>query len=127
MPVTTKGIYHNLKESEYTASNGEVVFFFSSIVYRNKFLERYKEHRDSTNKRINKITKTEAYNCNMLSDLILYQHIETRGFHAWVKGVNIECQSMYQYALAKMTEKNTPDWFEMQKPNLKERNNIIKG
>ncbi|ARQ95228.1 late transcriptional activator [Bacillus phage BeachBum] len=127
MPVTIRGIYHNLKESEYTASNGEVVFFFSSKLYRDKFLNKYKEQRTITSKRMNKITKADEYNTDMLSDFLLYRDIETRGFYAWVKGVTIEWQSMYLYALARMTEKNTQDWFEMQKPKLEERKRIMES
>ena len=121
MPATLRGIYHNLKESEYTVSNSEIVFFFSSEVNLKKFLDRYKHHREKFTSKIEKVTCDNPLNMNTLADITLYKLIEKRGFRAWIKGVDIDWHELHQYALRTMTEKNTHDWSRMQKPKLRER------
>lgn len=121
MPATKRGIYHNLRESKYTASNGEVVYFFSSRFYLGKFLDGYQEHREITEKRFERIVKNNPLNVDMLSDAIFYQKVEKRGFYVWIKGVEVDWRDLYQYALQKMTVKNMPGWSEIQRPKLGER------
>lgn len=126
MPITKSGIYHNLKESHYTVSNSEAVFFFSSVVNLNKFLKRYTDHRIDFDRKMKKFTGNTPYNLDTLADIVLYETIEKRGFHCWVKGVVMDWQNMHAYALRKMTEKDTLDWQKTQKPNLQERRKIIR-
>lgn len=125
MPITRSGIYHNLKESHYTVSNSEAVFFFSSVVNLKKFLKRYKEHRNEFDRKMKKFTGETPYNLDTLADVVLYETIEKRGFHCWVKGVVMDWQNMHEYALRKMTEKNSPDWQKIQKPKSDERLKIM--
>lgn len=125
MPVTKRGIYHNLAESKYTISNSEIVFFFSSRVYMEKFLEGYKNNREQFISKINKLTGDISLNMTTLADVTYYTNIEKRGFKAWMKGVNISCEDVHLYALRKMTLKNTNDWCEIQKPKLAERIKIM--
>lgn len=121
MPPTRRGIYHNLKESEYTVSNSEIVFFFSSKVYQEKFLREYRENRKCFRHRLNKQGKDIPINLDIIADITLYQTIEKRGFRACVGGVDTSCENLYQYALRLVTKKNTLDWYEIQKPKLHER------
>ena len=121
MPPTRRGIYHNLKESEYTVSNSEIVFFFSSKVYKEKFLREYKENRKDFQNRIIKQGKDIPINLDIIADITLYENIEKRGFRACVGGVDTSCENLYQYALRLVTKKNTLDWYEIQKPKLSER------
>lgn len=121
MPATLKGIFHNLKESEYTISNSEIVFFFSSKVYRKKYMDEYIENRQRFINRMDKLLDNPPLNMDMLADIALYKRIEKRGFYVWLKGVSISCEELHRYALRKMTEKNTLDWQEMPKPKLDER------
>lgn len=125
MPITKSGIYHNLKESHYTVSNSEAVFFFSSVVNLNKFLERYEEHRTAFDRKMKKFTGETPYNLSTLADVVLYETIEKRGFHCWVKGVVMDWQNVHEYALRKMTEKNSLDWQKIQKPKLSEHRKIM--
>jgi|SRR6185312_650529 len=125
MPPTKRGIYHNLKESKYTISNTEVVFFFSSRFYMRKFLDGYKEYRLFFNKNMSKIAGVNPLNMDILADISYYEDIEKRGFYVWLKGVDISCEDLHRYALRKMTEANTLDWQEIQKPNLEERKKIM--
>ena len=121
MPATKDGIYHNLKETEYLISNGEVRLFFSSDVYRKKFLQRYKANREQFLKRIKRIAPNTTLNPEFLADIELYEEIEKRGFRVTMKGVEMSCQDLDLYALRQMTKPNTLDWFATQKPKLTER------
>jgi len=112
MSKTVRGVYHNLNKSEYTISNGEVVFFFSSRFYLEKFLEEYEGERIIFDKRISKALKDNPYNMNLLSDLTLYASIEKRGFKVTLNGVDISWQEIHEYALETMTENYTRNWQE---------------
>jgi hypothetical protein len=121
MPATLKGIYHNLKESEYVVSNSEITFFFSSELYLTKFMNGYKDNRKKLMERTKKETTHVNLNLNTLSDITLYKTIEKRGFLARLKGVDLNWQDLEKYALRKMTEENTSDWLRIPKPKLSER------
>ena len=120
MPRTARGIYHNLKESEYVVSNGDATFFFSSEIYLNKFLDGYQKHREEFNKKINRITDTPL-NMDMLADITFYSNVEKRGFHAWLKGCNTSWQEIHVYALRTMTKPCTQNWSRIRRPKLVER------
>lgn len=121
MPPTLRGIYHNLKESEYTISNSEVVFFFSSEVYLNKFMNGYQKHRVIFLEKMAKIAGENPLNMTTLADISYYKEIEKRGFRAWLKGVEMSWEEIHKYALRKMTDENTLDWSRIRKPKLEER------
>lgn len=125
MVATKKGIYHNLKESNYTISNNEIVFFFSSPVYLQKFLDGYMQHRKIFVNHLSKVSPENPLNMETLADIEFYKTIEKRGFRTWLRGVDISCEELHKYALRKMTDKNTPVWFKIQKPKLEERLKIM--
>ena len=124
MPVTLRGVYHNLKESEYTVSNTEIVFFFSSEFYLNKFMSGYQKNRKKFISHLEKNVDT-TLNMNTLADLSFYKTIEKRGFRAWLKGVDMKWEELQNYALRKMTEPSTLNWSRIQKPKLRERIKIM--
>lgn len=124
MPATKRGIYHNLKESTYAVSNSEIAFFFSSRIYLRKYLAEYKENRVKFLERIERNKTPIPLNLSILADLTLYRQIEKRGFRACVKGVEIGCEDLHQFALRKMTVKSTPDWYEMPVEKLIEHKRI---
>ena len=126
MPATKRGVYHNLKESHYAATNGEIVLFFSSRVYLKKFLDGYTEHRKKFIHRLSKLTVENPLNMETLADIQFYRMVEKRGFRALLKGGDITCKEIHQYALQKMTEKSTLDWSKTQKPKLGERLKTMK-
>jgi hypothetical protein len=105
MPITRGGIYHNLRESKYTISNGEIVFFFSSELYLNKFLRDYKGNRECYRKKIK-----SPLNTDILADIECYEDIEKRGFFARFKRDKISKDDLYKYALRKMTEQESTEW-----------------
>jgi hypothetical protein len=109
MPVTQKGIYHNLRESKYRVSNGEILFFFSSEFYLNKFMDRYKEYRQEFKTKLKRITDV-PFNTETLADITLYQVIEKRGFYVRLNRIPIKRNDLYNYALRKMNDSSSFDW-----------------
>ncbi len=108
MPKTKRGIYHNLKESKYTISNSEIVLFFSSKTYLNKFMERYKENREKFV--YQKLSEDTPFNLSVLADISLYKKIEKRGFRVKLKNVEINEEDTHNYALRKMKDEKMLDW-----------------
>ena len=121
MPVTYRGVYHNLKESKYTISNSEVVFFFSSKYVMNKFLIGYQDHRDKYLQKLKKLDEMIPLNMNILADIKFYKTVEKRGFRVTMKGVEINEEELYQYSLRKMTEEKPQKWFVVVNPRTLER------
>lgn len=119
MPVTKRGIYHNLKESKYTISNSEIVFFFSSELYLNKFMERYRNHREKFQENLEKHDVT--LNMNTLADITLYKSIEKRGFRSCLNGLDVTYDDLNKYAIRNMTSEKTLDWERIERPNIKQR------
>jgi hypothetical protein len=105
MPATRKGIYHNLRESKYAISNTEIAFYFSSMFLLNKFLNGYQDNRKQYQK-----YKDTPYNTDMLADIAFYKKIEKRGFFVRFKRAKISEHELYNYALRKMTERETFKW-----------------
>jgi hypothetical protein len=121
MPPTIRGVFHNLKESEYVVSNKEITFFFSSETYLNKFLETYQDERKKLQERTKKELNHVNFNMDTLADITLYRIIEKRGFLARLKGVDMEWQDLEKYVLRKMTDDYTHNWSRIAKPKLSER------
>jgi hypothetical protein len=109
MPATIRGIYHNLRESKYTALNSEVVFFFSSKLYLNKFMNGYQENRKKMNKRFN-VGNDIPLNFDTLADVLFYEEVEKRGFFVRLKLSPVSFDDLYKYALRKMNDKESLDW-----------------
>jgi|SRR5690625_2617389 len=126
MPATKRGVYHNLKESKYTISNSEVVLFFSSEFYLNKFLAEYEENRSKYRNKFKKDDVTKL-NFDTLYDVLLYKNIEKRGYRVTLRGLEIDEKSVEHYALRKMLEKESPTWKRIKAPSLKDRVKKIRG
>lgn len=116
MPVTKRGIYHNLKESKYTISNHEVVFFFSSKVYRDKFLKEYQENREK--RKYKMIEEESCFNLELLADVRLYMVIEKRGFRVKVKNVEMNWKEFNQYMVRKMMDEMKTEWYLCDVPKV---------
>lgn len=91
----------------------------------NKFINGYKDNRENFVRRQKKLTDETPFDYRMLADVHFYKDIEKRGFYVWLKGVSISWEELCRYALRKMIEKNTLDWYETQKPKLEERLKIM--
>lgn len=121
--MTRRGVFHDLSESEYAISNGEIALFFSSRFYLNKFLDEYKEHRNYYRKRISKAMIVDGMNTDLLADVYLYIDIEKRGFRAvkeksyfddhFREMSEFKWHELHLFALEKLTSRNTNDWSEI--------------
>lgn len=121
MGKTLRGIFHNIKESTYTISNTEIVFFFSSKLYMNKFMEEYQNNRIKVNEQTNKIMDNPPLNMNMLADVALYKRIEKRGFYVWMKELTLSCDDLHDYAVRRMKIEQTLNWYQYERPTLENR------
>src|SRR5690606_817690 len=119
MGATIKGIYHNLLESKYCISNGDIQYFFSSRLYMEKFLNGYKENRLKMSKRSQKMDL--GLDFTALHDVLFYRSIEKRGFRITLKGDNLTWLNVQKYVLRRMIEPNTSDYVETQPLKLGER------
>lgn len=119
MPATKRGVFHNLSESKYAVSNGEIAFFFSSRYYRNKFLEGYQNFREKFIKRLTTVGGHKPpVNFETYADVCFYKEVEKRGFYSKVRGVEVSCQDVFQFALRRMTKPNTLDWLKIHERKL---------
>lgn len=121
MPKTKWGVYHNLRESEYVASNGEVTLFFSSELYLNKFLSEYENNRIIFLSKLSKIVIDSYLSMNILSDITFYCKTEKRGFLAWLNGVKLSKEDLHKYALRLMLQKEPVKWVRIDRPKASQR------
>ncbi|QGH74230.1 transcriptional activator [Bacillus phage vB_Bpu_PumA2] len=110
MAATRDGVYHNLKESEYTASCEGVVFFFSRKLYQAKFLEKYEENRKKFYKSLKRFANETMYNFDMFIDLHFYKEVEKNGFYVEFKGGEMSCLEIETMILRNLTKTNTNVW-----------------
>jgi hypothetical protein len=110
MPATKRGIFHNLRESKYVVSNGEITFYFSSEFYLMKFLEEYQDNRLKFKKKMNQLLENNPFNMDSAADIQLYERIEKRGFFAKILRAKMTKENLYHYALRKMTEHHSGEW-----------------
>lgn len=83
-----RGIYYNLKESEYTKTIGNFKFVFSSLFYLTLFTTNLESYIVYEENRLNKKLNTDLN----LEELILLNHykkIEKRGFLVYYKNKEI--------------------------------------
>ena len=93
--LSRNGISYNLKLSPYEYilkySNNEFIKFkFSSLLYKEKFIDRYEGNRETINRSLSKRFGIDLSN-NVLCDLKLYSSIEKRGFLIETKEGYYEC------------------------------------
>lgn len=87
--LSRNGITYNLKLSPYEFtikySNGEnIKYKFSSLLYRDKFIDRYEGNRETISRSLSKRFGIDMSN-EILCDLKLYSSIEKRGFYLETK------------------------------------------
>lgn len=90
--LSSGGIAYRLEESPFIVDRFGIVYYFSSIKYKEKFLQnvRIKEEWlcDSLSRRFH--FKIDA---SIIADMQLYLQIEKRGFHVVIDGEVIRCPS----------------------------------
>ena len=77
--ITVNGIYNDIDESTYYADIDKYRFYFSSPVYRKKFIYKLGSYTEENSKKINLKYKTTIDSQELLM-FTLYTTIEKRGF-----------------------------------------------
>lgn len=93
--LTINGIYTDINESTYYLDVDEIRFYFSSIVYRDKFSERYEKFLQDEQKKL-EIKYNAKINCRPLMLFKLYTMIEKRGFRVYINDKEIENVPLFQ-------------------------------
>lgn len=89
--MTRNGIVYDLKLSPYKATVEGVTYIFSSVNHLDKFMEKLNENRDVISYSLSKRFGV-LINLAILSDVVLYSKVETRGFLISHKGVCYSCK-----------------------------------
>jgi sarcosine oxidase delta subunit len=103
--ITERGIYHNLQDSSYIISNGDVSLYFSSKIYMLKFLHSYKKNRKENERRVGRFAEDSNLQFDTWFDVLLYRSIEKRGYYVTVwhkKSSCVEWGELEKYALSKV-------------------------
>jgi hypothetical protein len=104
---TRDGIFHNILESDYPFTVGEMTFYFSSPSYRTKFMERYRAEMIRFNESAMNIYKRQ-FNLVFieLAVIRLYTMIEKRGFYMTLRGEKVTCLESLTFHLVTNVEPN---------------------
>ena len=78
-------IYNDLNESNYTFKYDDLVFYFSSQFYQEKFTREYSQFLKDEIMKLKIKFKCNIY-CDEMILLLLYKKIEKRGFKVLYKG-----------------------------------------
>lgn len=100
------GVYYDLSKSTYRETVDGVTFHFSSRIHQKKFAERLHRNRAEINKSLSNRFKLQV-EMNGLADLILYNKVETRGFHITTEEWSEECRSNVQFNGGKVTKSDS--------------------
>lgn len=84
MSKTRRGIYYDLRETEYKAtlemSRYAITFYFSSLNHEQKFFEQYAGYITAGREKLSHKLLID-FDFDLLFAVQLYQKIETRGYH----------------------------------------------
>lgn len=80
-----KMIYNDINESNYTFNYDNLVFYFSSNFYKEKFIKEYSDFIKNETMKLKIKFKCNIY-CDEMILLLLYKKIEKRGFKVEYKG-----------------------------------------
>lgn len=81
-------VYNDINESDYTFDYNDMIFYFSSEFYKNKFEKMYFQFiKEETMKM--KIKYKCSIVCDKMLLLLLYKRIEKRGFKVTLDGKEI--------------------------------------
>lgn len=110
--LTRSKIAYDLSISPHRLSinygESSLEYVFSSELYKNKFLEKKKHHREQIS---NSLTKRFGVRVELpiLADVKLYTTIEKRGFLLYGNGVEVRCQDKIILNGERVTLKNSDD------------------
>ena len=78
-------VYNDINESNYTFKYDDLVFYFSSQFYQEKFTREYSQFLKDETMKLKIKFKCNIY-CDKMILLLLYKKIEKRGFKVEYKG-----------------------------------------
>jgi hypothetical protein len=99
MKKTIRGVFLNLEDSTFIATNGEINLFFSSSARLGKFLVGYVENRQKSNKKLEAIIGENLFSYNPVFDVSFYEHCENKGHFCLLDGKPITKEELENYAL----------------------------
>lgn len=92
--LTRNNIAYDFKISPFIHNveyeNKSYRYVFSSELYKNKFIERIKENRETINSSLSNRFGFKIKN-DILADLVLYRKIEKRGFLVFINEEELTC------------------------------------
>jgi YHS domain-containing protein len=97
---TKRGIYTDIKESDYSYTIRGITFYFSSMFYLGNFKKAIEEEEELTifNKRANNLYKNKfKLKMDKLALIRLYELIEGRGFRIEIEGNEVDCLEKVQF------------------------------
>jgi hypothetical protein len=96
---TKRGIYLNILDSEYPFTVGDITFYFSSMVYRSKFMNLYREEIKHINQTTIRHSHSFQIDMTVFSLIRLYTLIEKRGFYLKYRGEVVTCPDGLKFVL----------------------------
>ena len=113
--LTRHGVAKDITKSPYTftemVDGNIVVFYFSSKLHLNNFIEKRPENYQMLYNHIYKRFKFKV-NCRMLSDCNLYKKIENRGFYIKINKKDYKCPTSITLNGVLRMKKSLGEWQE---------------
>lgn len=108
--LSRNGIAYDLTKTPYTYTieyegNTQIIYSFSSELYRNKFIDKHEEHRAKINESLSKRFGMVVVN-NILNDIVFYSKTEYRGFYVIINGEEFKCPSTIKLIGVNQISKN---------------------
>lgn len=118
---TARGIYLNVKDSTFIATNGEINLFFSSASKLGKFLVGYHENRTKSLKKLYSIIGESNFPYDVIADMSFYEHIENKGVYAILDNVVIGKDGLDGYGVNCMAQQKVSEYQAVSNPEEIER------
>lgn len=77
--ISRNGVYYDLNLSSYRHTENNITFVFSSQKHLDKFISKIRENREIINRSLSNRFNFDI-DVSVISDIVLYRKIETRGF-----------------------------------------------
>jgi hypothetical protein len=97
--LSVRGVYSDIKESDYCVEVQDIKFYFSSRFYMGNFKKALEKNEiDIFNKRANNLYKNKfRLKMDKLALIRLYESIERRGFRIEIEGNEVDCLERVQF------------------------------
>ena len=106
--LTRRGVETDLKNSQYVYIIKNITYYFSSIYYRDKFINKLVDNRKLIFNQLKNLFDSDI-NIYPLADILLYSKTEKRGFFIKIGGLDIPCKNSLIYHGIKISFKNYQD------------------